>query len=109
MLVESGSLTPGTYALGPEHGTIVVRTGKTGPASKKAGHNLERGNTVRLLDDPVGSADGTAFFPHGRAYETDGGSAPLRPQLRGTPTGCEVGQTAGDGVVMSTSPASAES
>jgi polyisoprenoid-binding protein YceI len=32
-------LPPGTYALGPENGTLSVRTGRTGAAAK-AGHNL---------------------------------------------------------------------
>jgi len=32
-------LTPGTYALGPENGTLSVRTGRTGVAAK-AGHDL---------------------------------------------------------------------
>jgi hypothetical protein len=33
------SITPGTHRLGPEDGTLSVRTGKTGAAAK-AGHNL---------------------------------------------------------------------
>jgi polyisoprenoid-binding protein YceI len=33
------TLAPGTYGLGPGDGTLTVRTGKTGAASK-AGHNL---------------------------------------------------------------------
>ena len=32
-------IPPGTYALGPENGTLSVRTGRTGAAAK-AGHNL---------------------------------------------------------------------
>jgi YceI-like domain len=32
-------LPPGTHTLGPEHGTLLVRTGKGGAAAK-AGHNL---------------------------------------------------------------------
>src|ERR1700749_1892895 len=33
------AIQPGTYELGPQDGTLAVRTGKGGPASK-AGHNL---------------------------------------------------------------------
>jgi polyisoprenoid-binding protein YceI len=33
------ALQPGTYTLGPDRGTLTVRTGKTGAAAK-AGHNL---------------------------------------------------------------------
>jgi polyisoprenoid-binding protein YceI len=33
------ALRPGTYTLGPEHGTLSVRTGRTGAAAK-AGHDL---------------------------------------------------------------------
>ena len=33
------ALPPGTYTLGPENGTLAVRTGRTGAAAK-AGHNL---------------------------------------------------------------------
>jgi polyisoprenoid-binding protein YceI len=50
---------PGTYELGPNDGTLSVRTGKSGAASK-AGHNLliavERwGATVELAADPAQS------------------------------------------------------
>ncbi len=53
------SIEPGTYALGPEDGTLSVRTGKKGAASK-AGHNLlirvdRWGATVQLSDDPAQS------------------------------------------------------
>jgi polyisoprenoid-binding protein YceI len=53
------SIEPGTYELGPGDGTLSVRTGKKGAASK-AGHNLlitvERwGATVQLAADPAQS------------------------------------------------------
>jgi polyisoprenoid-binding protein YceI len=64
------SIEPGTYELGPQDGTLSVRTGKGGAASK-AGHNLlikvERwGATVELAADPAQSvleltADSTSF------------------------------------------------
>jgi polyisoprenoid-binding protein YceI len=64
------SIEPGTYELGPHDGTLSVRTGKGGAASK-AGHNLlikvERwGATVELAADPAQSvleltADSTSF------------------------------------------------
>jgi polyisoprenoid-binding protein YceI len=51
------SMEPGTYELGPQDGTLMVRTGKSGAASK-AGHNLvirvERwGATAQIADDPA--------------------------------------------------------
>jgi polyisoprenoid-binding protein YceI len=53
------SIEPGTYALGPQDGTLSVRTGKSGAASK-AGHNLvievERwGATAQIGADPAQS------------------------------------------------------
>ena len=64
------AIQPGTYELGPEDGTLLVRTGKGGAASK-AGHNLlirvERwGATAQLADDLAQSvlelnADSTSF------------------------------------------------
>jgi polyisoprenoid-binding protein YceI len=64
------SIEPGTYELGPQDGTLSVRTGKGGAASK-AGHNLlitvERwGATAELAADPAQSvleltADSTSF------------------------------------------------
>jgi polyisoprenoid-binding protein YceI len=53
------SIEPGTYELGPEHGTLSVRTGKSGAASK-AGHNLlirvdRWGATVDLATDAEGT------------------------------------------------------
>jgi polyisoprenoid-binding protein YceI len=64
------SIEPGTYELGPQDGTLSVRTGKGGAASK-AGHNLRIvvdrwGATVQLADDPAQSvleltADSTSF------------------------------------------------
>jgi polyisoprenoid-binding protein YceI len=63
-------IEPGTYELGPQDGTLSVRTGKGGAASK-AGHNLvidvERwGATAQFADDPAQSileltADSTSF------------------------------------------------
>ena len=63
-------IQPGTYELGPQDGTLVVRTGKGGAASK-AGHNLrievERwGATAQFADDLAQSvleltADSTSF------------------------------------------------
>ena len=64
------SIDPGTYELGPQDGTLTVRTGKGGAASK-AGHNLliivdRWGATVELAADPAQSvlelnADSTSF------------------------------------------------
>jgi polyisoprenoid-binding protein YceI len=64
------AIEPGTYELGPQDGTLSVRTGKGGAASK-AGHNLvievERwGATAQFADDPAQSvleltADSTSF------------------------------------------------
>jgi polyisoprenoid-binding protein YceI len=50
------SIEPGTYAVGPESGTLSVRTGKGGAAAR-AGHNLlievgRWGATVQLAADP---------------------------------------------------------
>jgi polyisoprenoid-binding protein YceI len=63
-------IAPGTYELGPQDGTLIVRTGKGGAASK-AGHNLrievERwGATAQFADDLAQSvlelnADSTSF------------------------------------------------
>jgi polyisoprenoid-binding protein YceI len=64
------SMEPGTYALGPEDGTLSVRTGRTG-AIAKAGHDLviavdRWGATAQLAADPAQSvleltADSTSF------------------------------------------------
>lgn len=64
------AIQPGTYELGPQDGTLVIRTGKGGAASK-AGHNLlirvERwGATARFEQDLANSvleltADSTSF------------------------------------------------
>jgi polyisoprenoid-binding protein YceI len=64
------AIQPGTYELGPQDGTLLVRTGKGGAASK-AGHNLlirvERwGATAQFADDLAQSvleltADSTSF------------------------------------------------
>jgi polyisoprenoid-binding protein YceI len=72
------AIEPGTYALGPQDGTLLVRTGKGGAASK-AGHNLlievERwGATAQLAGDLAQStleltADSTSF----RVLEGTGG------------------------------------
>jgi polyisoprenoid-binding protein YceI len=53
------STPPGTYAVGPESGTLTVRTGKGGAAAR-AGHNLlievgTWGATVQLAADPASS------------------------------------------------------
>jgi polyisoprenoid-binding protein YceI len=53
------SIEPGTYALGPESGSLTVRTGKGGAAAR-AGHNLlievgAWGATVQLDADPAQS------------------------------------------------------
>jgi polyisoprenoid-binding protein YceI len=63
-------MQPGTYELGPKDGTLSVRTGKGGAASK-AGHNLlisvdRWGAGVELAADPAQSvlelnADSTSF------------------------------------------------
>lgn len=63
-------MQPGTYELGPQDGTLSVRTGKGGAASK-AGHNLlisvdRWGGVVELAADPAQSvlelnADSTSF------------------------------------------------
>jgi polyisoprenoid-binding protein YceI len=51
-------IPPGRYTLGPGDGTLTVRTGKTGAASK-AGHNLviEVTSWQATLDLPDGSAE----------------------------------------------------
>ena len=53
------TFTPGTYTLGPENGTLSVRTARSGAAAK-AGHDLliEVGaweGTLRLAEDPAAS------------------------------------------------------
>jgi polyisoprenoid-binding protein YceI len=63
-------MQPGTYELGPEHGTLSVQTGRTGAAAK-AGHDLmirvdRWAATVTLAADPAQSvleltADSTSF------------------------------------------------
>jgi polyisoprenoid-binding protein YceI len=64
------AIQPGTYELGPQDGTLTVRTGKGGAASK-AGHNLvievgRWGATAQFPDDLAQSvlelnADSTSF------------------------------------------------
>jgi polyisoprenoid-binding protein YceI len=64
------AIQPGTYELGPQDGTLTVRTGKGGAASK-AGHNLRIevgrwGATAQFADDLAHSvlelnADSTSF------------------------------------------------
>jgi polyisoprenoid-binding protein YceI len=64
------AIEPGTYELGPQDGTLTVRTGKGGAASK-AGHNLvievgRWGATAQFADDLAQSvlelnADSTSF------------------------------------------------
>lgn len=53
-------IATGTYALGPDRGTLTVKTGKTGAAAK-AGHNLTLEvtaweATLVVADDPAGSS-----------------------------------------------------
>ena len=72
----------GTYRLGPEHGTLSVRTRRTGAAAK-AGHNLRFEVTswnavLELADDPTASraelsADGGSL----RVIEGSGGVTTL--------------------------------
>ncbi|MEA2637443.1 MAG: hypothetical protein QOE18_500 [Chloroflexota bacterium] len=76
------SIEPGTYALGPQSGTLSVRTGKGGAAAR-AGHNLlievgSWGATVELGADPSESvleltADSTSL----RVLEGTGGMTTL--------------------------------
>jgi polyisoprenoid-binding protein YceI len=64
------AIQPGTFELGPQNGTLTVRTGKGGAASK-AGHNLvievgRWGATAQFADDLAQSvlelnADSTSF------------------------------------------------
>jgi polyisoprenoid-binding protein YceI len=54
------TFTPGIYTLGPEHGTLSVRTERSGAAAK-AGHDLliEVGSwegTLQLAEDPAASS-----------------------------------------------------
>src|SRR5580692_13134709 len=54
------SVAPGTYTLGPEDCTLVVRTGRTGAAAK-AGHDLVLevavwSATIEAADDPAQSS-----------------------------------------------------
>ena len=54
------ALPPGTYTLGPQNGTLAVRTGRTGAAAK-AGHNLllhamTWEATVTVAEDPAASS-----------------------------------------------------
>jgi hypothetical protein len=72
------SIQPGTYRLGPGHGTLSVRTSRTG-AVAKAGHDLllhvtAWEATVRIADEPGGTsielhADGSSL----RVREGTGG------------------------------------
>lgn len=77
-------LQPGTYTLGPENGTLSVRTGRTGAAAK-AGHDLlihvtAWQATVEVGDDPARTSieldvDGGSL----RVREGTGGMQPLGP------------------------------
>ena len=75
-------IPPGRYTLGPGDGTLTVRTGKTGAASK-AGHNLviEVTSWQATLDLPDGSGDRsltlTADPGSLRVREGSGGVHPL--------------------------------
>jgi polyisoprenoid-binding protein YceI len=76
------AIKTGTYRLGPEHGTLAVRTGRTGAAAK-AGHNLllhvtSWKATIAVGDDPADTsveleADGTSL----RVREGKGGMQAL--------------------------------
>jgi Fe-Mn family superoxide dismutase len=80
-------LQPGTYTLGPENGTLSVRTGRTGAAAK-AGHDLLIHVTawearVEVGEDParttiVLDVDGGSL----RVREGTGGMQPLGPDDR---------------------------
>lgn len=76
------AIKTGTYRLGPDHGTLAVRTGRTGAAAK-AGHNLllhvtSWSATISVGDDPESTtiqleADGTSL----RVREGTGGMQAL--------------------------------
>jgi polyisoprenoid-binding protein YceI len=76
------AIDPGEYRLGPDTGTLSVRTGRTGAAAK-AGHNLlihvtSWNATLVVADDPAGSsatleADGASL----RVREGKGGMQAL--------------------------------
>ncbi|MGH2855992.1 MAG: YceI family protein [Solirubrobacteraceae bacterium] len=86
-LEDAMSTAPGTYELGPQDGTLSVRTGKGGAASK-AGHNLlievdRWGATVQLDPDVARStfeltADSASF----RVLEGTGGIKALTDEDR---------------------------
>src|SRR4051794_11688351 len=66
------------YVLGPDNGTLEVRTGKAGAAAK-AGHNLrmEVGNWQATIDLDESSATLTADSRSFRVVEGSGGVMPL--------------------------------
>jgi polyisoprenoid-binding protein YceI len=76
------AIEPGTYAVGPDNGTLTVRTGRRG-AIAKAGHDLlievdRWGATLQLADDPAQSvlelsADSNSL----NVREATGGIQPL--------------------------------
>ncbi len=76
------SIEPGTYALGPESGTLTVRTGKGGAAAR-AGHNLvievgRWGATIELGAEPSQSVmELTADSRSLRVLEGTGGMTTL--------------------------------
>lgn len=76
------TFTPGTYTLGPENGTLSVRTGRGGAAAK-AGHDLliEVGSwegTLQLAEDPAASSVTlTADARSMRVLEGTGGMSKL--------------------------------
>jgi polyisoprenoid-binding protein YceI len=76
------SIEPGTYAVGPETGTLTVRTGKGGAAAR-AGHNLlievaRWGATIELGADPSQSVlELTADSRSLRVLEGSGGMTSL--------------------------------
>jgi polyisoprenoid-binding protein YceI len=75
-------IAPGTYTLGPDDGTLTVRTGKAGAASK-AGHNLvievtSWRATLDLADGPGAAAAAlTADTRSLRVRSGSGGMGPL--------------------------------
>jgi polyisoprenoid-binding protein YceI len=76
------SLPAGTHTLGPEHGTLAVRTGRTGAAAK-AGHDLllhvaAWQATLEVGEDPAQTSITLAVDPNSlRVREGTGGMQPL--------------------------------
>jgi hypothetical protein len=69
-------IRPGTYTLGPDDGTLTVRTGRTGAASK-AGHDLlmEVEAWSATLEVPDGAGEGSlAFTADSRSFRVRAGT-----------------------------------